>query len=115
MIGINDLLRERSIERIFDNYNKIIDGLLKREITPIIQSTLYLAGPDPRNKKVESLNRKIKKLAEERKLIYLDLNQRLAPNGELLPPYTNDGLHLSGAGYQAWKDELLKTSVLSLP
>jgi lysophospholipase L1-like esterase len=108
MIGINDILSGQPVDRIFDNYRKIIDGLIKGEIIPIIQSTLYLAGPDPRNKSVDALNAKIKQLAVERKILYLDLNRRLAPNKQLLPAFTHDGLHLNKAGYQAWKDELAK-------
>jgi lysophospholipase L1-like esterase len=114
MIGINDILRDQPIDRIFDNYRRIIDGLMKWEIVPIIQSTLYLAGPDPKNKLVEALNRKTKKLAEERQIPFLDLNRSLAPNKQLLFAYTHDGLHLNEAGYQAWKDELLKTPAVPL-
>ena len=55
------------------------------------------------------MNTKIKRLAEERKILFLDLNRRLAPNKQLLPAFTNDGLHLNKAGYQAWKDELAKS------
>jgi lysophospholipase L1-like esterase len=108
MIGINDILSGQPVERIFDNYRKIIDGLEKQGIIPVIQSTLYLSGPDPQNSLVESLNRKIGNLAEERKILYFDLNRRLAPNKQLLPGFTHDGLHLNKAGYQAWKDELVK-------
>jgi lysophospholipase L1-like esterase len=114
MIGINDILRGQPVDRIFDNYRKIIDGLIKGGIIPIIQSTLHLAGPDPQNKSVEALNTKIKQLAEERKILFLDLNRRLAPNKQLLPAFTNDGLHLNKAGYQAWKDELAKVLAASV-
>ncbi|MBA4394515.1 MAG: lipolytic protein [Desulfobacca sp.] len=112
MIGINDILSGQPIDRICDNYQKIIDDLIKREIGPIIQSTLYLAGPDPKNELVEILNRTIKKMAEERKILYLDLNRTLAPDKQLLAAFTNDGLHLNQAGYQAWRVELLKTSAV---
>lgn len=108
MIGINDILSGQPVDSIFDHYRKIIDGLIKREIIPIIQSTLYLAGPDLLNKSVEALNTKIKQLALKRKILFLDLNRRLAPDKQLLPALTNDGLHLNKAGYQAWKDELEK-------
>jgi lysophospholipase L1-like esterase len=113
MIGINDILSGRAVDKIYENYQKIIDGLITGGITPIIQSTLYLAGPDPQNEQVEALNEKIKILANERKISYLDLNRRLAPNRQLLFAYTNDGLHLSKAGYQAWKDELVKFLAVS--
>jgi lysophospholipase L1-like esterase len=112
MIGINDILSGLPIEGTFDNYRKIIDELISRGITPVIQSTLYLAGPDRRNDLVEALNRKLKNLAEERKIPFLDLNQRLAPQGQLLMAYTYDGLHLNNAGYMAWRDELVKHSAI---
>jgi lysophospholipase L1-like esterase len=114
MIGINDILHGQPVDLIFDNYRKIIDGLVKREITPIIQSTLYMVGAERQNDLVEALNRKVKNLADERKIPYLDLNRRLAPNDRLLPIFTSDGLHLSKAGYQAWKDELVKLLTVSL-
>jgi lysophospholipase L1-like esterase len=114
MIGINDIFGGLPVERIYDNYRKIIDGLMKQKVTPIIQSTLYVAGPDPKNDLVTILNMKIKKLAEERKILYLNLNNRLAPNKQLLPAFTHDGLHLNDAGYQAWKDELLKMATIPL-
>jgi lysophospholipase L1-like esterase len=114
MIGINDIFSGQPIDKIYDNYQKIIDGLMKREIVPIIQSTLYLSGPYPQNEPVEILNRKMKKLAEERKILFLDLNKRLAPNRRLLLVFTNDGLHLNEAGYQAWSDELVKTLTVPL-
>lgn len=114
MIGINDILSGQPVDRIFNNYMKIIDGLMKGEIIPVVQSTLYLAGVDPQNKSVDALNTKIKQLAKERKIFYLDLNQRLAPNKQLLPAFTDDGLHLNKAGYQAWKEELAKFFASSL-
>ena len=112
MIGINDILNGLPVEATFDNYRKIVDELTARGIIPVIQSTLYLAGPDRRNDLVEALNRQLRNLAEERKLPFLDLNRRLAPHGQLLAAYTYDGLHLNNAGYMAWRDELLKYSML---
>jgi lysophospholipase L1-like esterase len=111
MVGINDILSGRPVETIFDNYRNIIDGLRTHAIQPVIQSTLYLAGPDFRNKSVEALNKKLVILAEERRIHYLDLNRRLAPDRQLLPAFTHDGLHLNGAGYRVWRDELVRTSL----
>lgn len=112
MIGINDIFRGQPVDRIYKNIRKIIDGLKVHGIRPIIQSTLFLAGPDPKNEKVEALNRKIKTLAEERNILYLDLNRVLAPKKQLLASFTNDGLHLNDAGYQVWKEEMVKRLAL---
>ena len=87
---------------------------MKQKICPIIKSTLFLAGLDPKNEKVEALNRKIKNLAEERKIFYLDLYRILSPNKQLLAVFTNDGIHLNDAGYQAWEDELIRQVAASL-
>jgi lysophospholipase L1-like esterase len=116
MIGINDILSGQPVERIYENICKIIDGLKMHEIRPIIQSTLFLAGPDPQNEKVEALNQKLKNLAEERNILYLDLNSVLAPNKQLLTSFTHDGLHLNDAGYQVWKEEMARvgSNLLSL-
>lgn len=108
MIGINDILSGQPVDRIYENICKIIDDLKMHEIRPIIQSTLFLAGPDPQNEKVEALNRKLKNLAEERNILYLDLNRVLAPNKQLQASFSYDGLHLNDAGYQVWKEEMLK-------
>jgi lysophospholipase L1-like esterase len=112
MIGINDILNGLPVEAAFGNYRKIVDDLTTRGIIPVIQSTLYLAESDGRNDLVESLNRKLKNLAEERKILFLDLNRRLAPQGQLLRVYTYDGLHLNTTGYMAWRDELIKHSAI---
>jgi lysophospholipase L1-like esterase len=37
---------------------------------------------------------------------HLDLNSEIAPNQVLLPQYTRDGIHLSGAGYLVWRDRI---------
>jgi lysophospholipase L1-like esterase len=108
MIGINDILQDRSVENIFGNYQKIIAGLLTHNIRPVIQATLFLAGPDHRNGQVMALNQKLKSFAGVRKILFLDLNRVLAPSNQLLDSFTNDGLHLSDAGYQAWKNEMVR-------
>ncbi|MBI4765130.1 MAG: hypothetical protein HY787_11060 [Deltaproteobacteria bacterium] len=53
-------------------------------------------------------------MAEEHKILYLNLNNRLAPNRQLVPAFTDDGLHLNNTGYQAWKDELFKAVTIPL-
>jgi lysophospholipase L1-like esterase len=56
---------------------------------------------------IDAANRGIAKLADGRRVRYLNINARLADaHGVLLPGMTKDGLHLSAKGYQLWADAL---------
>jgi len=111
MIGINDILRGKSVNKIFTNYVKIIHILKSKKIIPIIESTLYVAKGTPTlyNKKVKKLNTLLKEYSVKNKLLYIDINAKLAPNGYLDKKYTLDGLHLNGRAYLVWV-ELIKSS-----
>ena len=104
MIGVNDLLKGRSVNYVYNNYIKIIELLQKKGIKPIIQSNLHVGAiaPNEYNEKITKLNILMKKYAQKNKITYLDLNKVLAPNGVLLDKYSLDGLHLNGQGYKEW-------------
>lgn len=107
MIGINDLLYDHSVDDTYANYELIIDSLLSNKIQPVIQSTI-LAGARHKavNGKVVDLNRRLRKLAETRDILYIDLNKSLTEDGILLPDYTMDDIHLNAAGYRVWKGSI---------
>nr|MBD3621582.1 hypothetical protein [Sunxiuqinia sp.] len=51
------------------------------------------------------LNEQLKTVAENENIGYLDLYSRFADeNGQLLPGYTADGIHLSAEGYLRWRE-----------
>ncbi|RLA77880.1 MAG: lipolytic protein [Epsilonproteobacteria bacterium] len=104
MIGVNDLLKNRSVEYVFKNYVKIISGLEEKGIKPIIQTTLHVGtlAPAIYNTKIYKLNELLKNYAQKEKLQFIDLNKVFAPNEVLLDKYSLDGLHLNGAGYMEW-------------
>lgn len=104
MIGINDLLKGKSVEYVFGNYKKIITVLRNKNVTPIIQSTLYVGKNAPKiyNEKVKQLNSLLQEYTAKNKIKYIDLNNELAPNGFLLQKYSLDGLHLTGEAYFQW-------------
>lgn len=105
MIGVNDIGPKTTADQIYQNYEKIVDRLLTGGIQPFIQSTLLVGQTRSyRNPVIKSLDARLKELAERRKLVYIDLNSRLAPNGVLEARYTSDGIHLNALGYQAWKE-----------
>jgi lysophospholipase L1-like esterase len=65
--------------------------------------------PDHVNKaeQIESVNSGLHAFCRNRELTYIDLFALFrTKDGRLNPRYTNDGLHLTGAGYLLWKEAL---------
>jgi lysophospholipase L1-like esterase len=111
MAGINDLYADAPVERVFLNYTMIIDTLISHQITPVIQSTLYVNPKWKRaaekNRDVSELNMKLQQFAVANGIQFIDVNSILSLNGTLLDEYTSDGVHLVPAAYDHWKELLL--------
>jgi lysophospholipase L1-like esterase len=80
-----------------------------RELAP--DAPVLVNSVMPRQQKyadaIERLNDRYRAVAERAKSTYIDLWPALAtPERTLRPEFTLDGLHLTGAGYQAWTDVL---------
>ncbi|MDT8902270.1 SGNH/GDSL hydrolase family protein [Anaeroselena agilis] len=115
MIGTNDLCYNRKIPDIIANYRTIL-GRFRRELpnTRIyVQSVLpfndklFPARALRNNVNIAALNVEIRKLAAEQKMPYIDLTPAFTgPDGRLPAKYTDDGLHLSEAGYYVWRDQI---------
>jgi lysophospholipase L1-like esterase len=72
---------------------------------------LYLQSVLPREREhagwVRALNARLEQVAIRHGATYLDLWPAFArTDGELRPELTYDRLHLSGAGYEVWRDQL---------
>jgi cephalosporin-C deacetylase len=88
-------------------------------------ATIVLMGITPRNDNpavmpiVDAINDNIAKLADGKKIRYLNINDKLADrDGRLLEGMANrDGLHLDVGGYQVWADALkpILTEILGPP
>lgn len=90
-------------------------------------ATIILTGITPRNDgrpatakmpTIDRINLGISKLADGKKIRYLNINDKLAdPDGKLLEGMTVDRLHLSVKGYQIWADALkpILTEILGPP
>lgn len=115
MIGINDLAANETPENTAGNIKKIVERF--RNESPktkiYVQSVLPVNPEFAKNakrhgskvKEVKILNEMIKAICAEQGATYLDVNSALSDqNGMLDAKYTNDGLHLLGAGYAAWKE-----------
>lgn len=114
LIGINDVSHNLSTEVLARRYESLVKKI--REQSP--STKLYLQSVMPINndfrrykglvgkeKTIRAFNDRIRKIAEANGATYIDLWPFLADGkGKLKKAYSNDGLHLNGAGYRAWTD-----------
>jgi lysophospholipase L1-like esterase len=111
MGGINDILKDIPVSEMFANITEIAEELQRNDITPIIQSTLFVSTKQrdwkQMNEKVNELNKLLEDYAQERKVDFVDLNSELSKDGALNQVYTYDGVHLLGNGYEKWRDLIL--------
>ncbi|MDE5789736.1 MAG: hypothetical protein K2H96_00705 [Muribaculaceae bacterium] len=112
LIGINDVSQNVTVPNLLKRYETLVDSIISQ--TP--ETKLYVQSVMPVNhsfkryktlygkdKVITEFNKGIKEMAEKKGVTYIDLWPFLADNqGRLKKEYTNDGLHLSGAGYKAW-------------
>lgn len=121
LIGINDVSHGHSVDKLAARYERLVKKI--RRTSP--QTKLYIQSVMPinndfrryknligREKTVKLFNERIEKIARDNDAVYIDLWPALADpaTGKLKKQYTNDGLHLTGAGYRAWT-ELLRPYV----
>jgi lysophospholipase L1-like esterase len=107
LIGTNDLAWRRSAEHIVRNIETML-VTLRRELPDaylLVQSVL------PREREyaevIKDINRHLWQFAPTVRAQYLDLWPVFAlEDGSLNPDYSDDGLHLVSAGYDAWLGEL---------
>lgn len=112
LIGINDVSHNLSVDTLAARYERLVDDIIKRapdsklyiqSVMPINNDFNRYKGLKGKEKTVTELNKRISRIAADRGLTYIDLWPTLAgSDGKLRKIYTNDGLHLKGAGYKAW-------------
>lgn len=120
MIGTNDLATGSTPAEVAANIRKVIDRFKKESPwTKIyVQSILPVNGVDmkcspkshwEKGAEIVATNKLIEKICLEKEVLYLDLYKVLVDNkGMLDKRYSNDGLHLMGPGYLAWKTAIEK-------
>lgn len=117
LIGINDIANGRTPQQIAADYNCLLQEIRKitpetkiyiQSVMPIDNSFKVFTRLNGKEKLITELNEKIKEVASYNNAEYIDLWPALADpkTGKLKKQYTNDGLHLLGAGYAAWADAI---------
>lgn len=118
MIGINDLGRGTSPDTIVCQMDRLLEKIQKespettiylQSILPVNESFGMFEGHTRHREIIAPLNQRLGRLAKKRKITYIDLYSSFVTPGtnKLDPAYSNDGLHLMGAGYIKWA-ELVK-------
>ncbi|MDD3008281.1 MAG: GDSL-type esterase/lipase family protein [Arcobacter sp.] len=110
MIGVNDIMRGKEVDEIYANYMKIIKTFKDKNIKVYIQSTLFIGEKrmENFNPKVEELNKRLEKYANENQITFINLNPIFAPQKVLKKEFTSDDLHLNGSAYKLWANEIKK-------
>lgn len=118
MIGINDLSKNTPDSVVVANHKKICQRI--RAASPrtrlYVQSILPTNGSfaefkrhQGKDDRIRAVNAALQKLCAEMRLTYVDLYSRFVDGeGMLDKRYTNDGLHINGAGYVLWKKILIE-------
>lgn len=115
MIGINDLARGVSRDTIYANICRIANLLVKQspKCKVYIQSILPVnpvfgkfSGHCSKTDDILWINEQLDNWCKSNDARYIDLFSKFKNEGDnyLDKKYTNDGLHLTGAGYLLWAD-----------
>ncbi|MDB5207654.1 MAG: sialate O-acetylesterase [Flavisolibacter sp.] len=118
LIGINDIAKGTPDSLIIANHKKIYERIkaaspktkiFVQSILPTNADFTEFKRHQNKDEHIRFINESIKNICGKAGLIYVDLYSRLInEEGKLDKRYTNDGLHLTGAGYLLWKELLIE-------
>jgi len=122
MIGINDLAQGIPENVLLNNIKRIIKrskdkspktALIIQSILPTNKSFNQLINHYKVQDRLPIINEQLKTIAEEYKVVYLDLYPHfINADGLLKEEFTWDGIHLTLAGYQQWVKVLKENGYL---
>ena len=118
-IGINDVSHHQTSDFIANRIAEIIEKIKSnsprtkiyiQSLLPINESFGIYTRLNGRRGQVSEINSKLKALAKNWNLTYIDLFPLFVEPGThtLRAELTGDGLHLSEKGYKIWRQELKK-------
>lgn len=114
LIGTNDIGNRTPTAEIVANYRAIIDKFAENAPSTILLIQSVLPRQAQYRGQVEQVNQSLRLLAKEYGISYIDLYSSFVDsNGELQELLTEDKLHLTGEGYERWR-EILKPYLLCL-
>ncbi|BCN28829.1 GDSL-type esterase/lipase family protein [Anaeromicropila herbilytica] len=120
MLGINELGRGTA-KSFAEEYKKVIGKIHELQpnsiiyIQAIMNVTKKKSDTDPifNNKNIRTRNEHIKKLANNKNIFYIDVNEAITDRtGGIPQKYTFDNIHLKAAYYKIWTKFLMKHGIV---
>ena len=105
MVGINDVLVNNDRAAVIATYDQMI-GKLKASMPVVVQAIPLCSARGCQRARISAFNAAVREIAMRRGATFIDINQKIAPAGTIESKFTTDGIHLSAAGYAAWRDEI---------
>lgn len=107
--GINDLLNKVPMDTLKSNFKQIIDSI--RSLSPqtqIFTETILPVGKSHADlqSQIVDFNNWLRQYSQETGLTFLDLYSGFTTTGTLAPDLTWDDIHLTGKGYEIWKNQI---------
>lgn len=114
MAGVNDLIfTSATVAQLEKKYRELLQIVKTHSPNTkiYIQSVLPVnegmeSGSNKffkdKNTRIAEFNERLKVVAKDLKLPYLDINSKMLKNGEMNGNYTFDGIHLNEKGYAVW-------------
>lgn len=114
MVGSNDLYFGLSAAQVAGSYHKMVERILRESpdtkvyIHGIIPVNIPITGlPAYSNQVLQDMNARLKQIADELKVNYIELWPYFVKDGQLDRQFTFDGLHLNSSGYKRWKEAII--------
>ncbi len=121
MIGINEM-GTGTVESFLEKYQEVVAHLqeLQPDAVIYLQAIIKVTaersaqGDYITNEGIIARNEGIAKLADNRKIFFLDVNPEVCDEaGGMIPDYTFDGVHLKAKYIEIWKDYLKTHAIFS--
>ena len=107
MTGINNLaMGDHGFVPV---YRKLVRGLKERygEARIFVHSLLPVLFPWVSNDEVRAINKGLREMADDERVSYLDIHDLFLQQGGPVREYLmEDGVHVSGKGYEVWSGEI---------
>lgn len=117
MLGINELGYD--LNQNIEKYSNLIEYIMKKQPDSIIyiEANLHVTNKKSstdkifNNKNIDLFNNSIKKLADNKKIFYIDINEKFNDGkGNLAAEYTSDQVHIYAKYYKEWSDWIIKNT-----
>ena len=117
MLGINEL--GYNLNQTVKKYSDLIESISQKQPASIIyiEANLHVTSKKSNsdnifnNKNIDTFNNAIKKLADNKKIFYIDINEKFNDGkGNLAAEYTSDQVHIYAKYYKEWSDWIIKNT-----